>query len=96
MGRRRRGKPTWQNMYHQKPENTSDETWNRWEELQEKISAGMQRSIDRLTFARKNFDNIKACESVCTFIRSIPKLHFNNEDEKLDYLFDQFLMSDQG
>ena len=36
MGRRRRGKPTWQNMYHQKPENTSDETWNRWEELQEK------------------------------------------------------------
>ena len=37
-------------MYHQKPENTSDETWNRWEELQEKISAGMQRSIDRLTF----------------------------------------------
>ena len=93
---RRRGKPTWQNMWHKSPENVSDEAFERWEELQEKISAGMQKSIDRLSFAIKNSDNIKACESVCTFIRSIPKLHFDNEDEKLDYLFNQFLMSDQG
>jgi len=48
MTRRKRGKPTWQNRYNKKPEDTPDELFDRWCNLKEKIQDGMQKAIDRI------------------------------------------------
>jgi hypothetical protein len=55
MSRRRKGKPTWQNLWHKRPEDVSDEAFDRWCDLQNKISDGMQKTIDRLEEERKRF-----------------------------------------
>ena len=70
MSRRRKGKPTWQNLWHKRPEDVSDEAFDRWCDLQNKISDGMQRSMDNpkkristydleLEYMRKNGIEIK-------------------------------------
>ena len=107
---RRKGKPTWQNMWHKSPENVSDKAFERWEELQEKISDGMQRTIDKLEMEMKHehklgeprqirstldLEMIDIYSSVIAFVRQIPRIN-KTEDDKLDALYDHFVMSDQG
>lgn len=48
MTRRKKGKPTWQNLWHKNPANVSMKDFDRWCNLQEKIQDGMQKTIDRI------------------------------------------------
>jgi len=70
MSRKRKGKPTWQNLWHKKPQDVSIESLDRWCDLQIKIQDGMQRSMDNpkkristydleLEYMRKNGIEIK-------------------------------------
>lgn len=70
MTRRKKGKATWQNLWHKRPQDVSDEAFDRWCDLQIKIQDGMQQSMDNpkkritthdleLEYMRKNQIEIK-------------------------------------
>lgn len=59
MARRRKGKPTWQNRYHKKPENTPDELFDKWFENEMKISEGMQKKIDHIEKCKEHAEKLR-------------------------------------
>ncbi len=56
MTRRKKGKPTWQNLWHKNTDNVSMKDFDRWCSLQEKIQDGMQKTIDK-NYPRKENKN---------------------------------------
>ena len=106
---RRKGKPTWQNMWH-KVLRMYQTKHLKDGKSQEKISDGMQRTIDKLEMEMKHehklgeprqirstldLEMIDIYSSVIAFVKQIPRID-KTKDDKLDALYDHFVMSDQG
>ena len=56
MAKKRKGKPTWQNLWHKKPEDVSDKAFDKWLNYQEKIQDGYDKAINKIIQQRKNLD----------------------------------------
>ena len=53
MTRKRKGKPTWQNLWHKNPEDVSDQAFDKWLNLQEKIQDGYDKAIKKIRLQTK-------------------------------------------